>query len=119
MKTLIFKNGSTIDFIECYSRREYIQGTQREVLDFRFNPNKVSLNDVDKLFSTDECTKLIIRDNESEFVYDNYNIRISISKQKFPLVDENGEKEEKEQISVKIAQLTYIEMQLTALGIKI
>jgi hypothetical protein len=88
-------------------------------LDFRFSPNEVSLNDVDKLFSTDECTKLIIRDNENEFVYDNYNIRISVSKQKFDLISESGEREEVEQISVKMAQLNYIEIQLAALGIKI
>ena len=28
MKTLIFKNGGSIDFIECYSHGEYIQGAQ-------------------------------------------------------------------------------------------
>jgi hypothetical protein len=60
MKTLIFKNGSTIDFIDCYSRKEYIQGTQREILDFRFDPKAVSLNDIDELFFADVCTKLML-----------------------------------------------------------
>lgn len=118
MKTLIFKNGATIDFVECYGRNEYVQGSQRSVLDFRFNPNDISLDDVDKMFSADECGKLIIRDAESEFIHENYNIRVSISKQKFTLATEDGSTEV-EQISVKIAQCTYIEIQLTALGIKI
>lgn len=119
MKTLILKNGISVDFVECYSKNEYIQGIQRSVLDFRFDPNKVSLNSIDELFSSENCSKLTIDDHENQFIYDNYNIRVSISKQKFTLISEAGVKEEIEQISVKMAQLSYIEIQLAALGIKI
>lgn len=155
MKTLIFKNGVSVDFVECYSEHQYIQGAQRDVLDFRFDAKIMSMNEIDNMFTADECSKLIIRETTiipmqvideegnlvleevsaiddagntvieqipvmqdvertEDFVHKNYGVRVALSKQFFTLYTVNGE-EEVEQISVKIAQYTPVELQIAAL----
>lgn len=160
MKELIFKSGKTVGFVECYSQREFVQGVQRETLDFRFDAAKNTLDAIDTLFTADECAELTIRETKvvmeqkvdeagnpiteeipvldetgnpvmdengdpivdivpimedvertDDFVYQNYAIRASLSKQFFTLATENGV-EDIEQISVKMAQQTEIEKQL-------
>lgn len=64
MKKLIFKSGKTVDFVECYSRQEFVQGVQREVLDFRFDAETNTLDGVDAMFAADECSELIIRETK-------------------------------------------------------
>lgn len=143
MKTLIFNNGGAIDFVECYSGGEYVQGAQRDVLDFRFDPSVISLDAADKMFSAEECGKLTILETKveqvsvvdeegnpvvdengdpvmqdvertEEFLYEDYSLRVALSKQRFHLATENGT-EDVEQISVKMGQLTYVEKQVASL----
>lgn len=159
MKTLIFKNGTAVDFVECYSEGEYIQGAQREVLDFRFDPAAMTMDEADKLFTADECSKLTIRETvkeivtetvveqeqvigedgnpvldaegnpvmqdverivekeverTEEFIHLNYGVRVALRKQKFTLATVNGA-EDVEQISVKMAQYTPVEIQVASL----
>ena len=140
MKTLIFKSGKSIDFVECYAQTEYVQGANRDVMDFRFNPDNITLDEIDALFTADECTKLIIREtiikyvektvvNEDgsetiileevedtqDFVHENHPLRVSLSKQMFTLATENGV-EDVMQISVKMAQYTPTELMSAANG---
>ena len=118
MKKLVFKNGKEIAFMECYSASEYVQGAEREVLDFRFDASQVSLDEIDKLFTSEECSRLAIRETvgeqTEEFIHENYGVRVALSKQRFTLATENGV-EEVEQISVKMAQYTVVEMQMISL----
>lgn len=150
-KKLIFSSGAEVNFTECYSKSDYAQGAQRDILDFRFNPSEITLDEVDALFNATECAALIIQEtgtktvtelvplfddegnpvtDESgnklseavekqveyteEFVYENYGLRIGLSKQLFTLATGNG-KENVEQISVKMGQFTYTELQVASL----
>ena len=150
-KKLIFSSGAEVAISECYGKSEYAQNAQRDVLDFRFDPGTITMNEVDSLFSTAECATLTIvetktrsvtvlveqvdeegnpvldengnaimeavqKDEEytEEFVYQNYGLRVGLSKQLFTLSTENG-KEDVEQISVKMGQFTYTEMQVVSL----
>lgn len=150
-KKLIFSNGAEVAISECYGKSEYAQGAQRDVLDFRFDPNAITMNEVDSLFNTAECSTLTIVETHTktvpyavekvdgdgnpvlseggsvtfethykeeeyteEFVYHNYGLRIGLSKQLFTLSTENGT-EDVEQISVKMGQFTYTEMQVVSL----
>lgn len=150
-KKLIFSSGAEVNFNGCYSKSDYAQGAQRDILDFRFDPGEITLDEVDALFSAAECavltiqetgtktvTKLVpVLDDEGnpvtdeygnelsesvekeveyteEFVYENYGLRIGLSKQLFTLATENG-REDVEQISVKMGQFTYTEMQVASL----
>ena len=118
MKKLVFKNGKEVAFIECYSATEYVQGAEREVLDFRFDASQVSLDEIDKLFTSEECSRLAIRETAGEqteeFIHENYGVRVALSKQRFTLATENGV-EEVAQISVKMAQYTVVEKQMISL----
>ena len=114
MKTLVFKSGKSINFIECYKKTEMHKNMQRVVLDFRFNPNDISLNEIDKLFTEEECSKFSIVENNNKFLYENYNKRISISKQEFTFSTETNETKEVEQISLKVAKRTDEEIRLEA-----
>ena len=118
MKKLVFKNGTEIAFIECYSAPEYVQGAERDVLDFRFDASQVSLDDIDKLFTSDQCSHLTIRETvgeqTEEFIHENYGVRVALSKQRFTVATEDGA-EDVEQISVKMAQYTVVELQMISL----
>ena len=150
-KKLIFSSGAEVNISECYGRSEYAQGAQRDVLDFRFDPSTITMNEVDSLFNAAECATLTIVETKTkpvtvlveqvdsegspvldedgnvlkeavqqdeeyteEFVYQNYGLRVGLSKQFFTLSTENG-KEDVEQISVKMGQFTYTEMQVVSL----
>ena len=150
-KKLIFSSGKEINISECYGKSEFVQGSQRDVLDFRFNPEEITLNEVDALFTTSECVNLTIvetttsietvmvdkvdeegnpvLDEEgnhiteptqkevehvSEFRYTNYGLRVALSKQAFTLATENGA-HNVDQISVKMGQFTYTELQVSSL----
>ena len=118
MKKLVFKNGTEVAFVECYSATEYVQGAEREVLDFRFDASQVSLDEIDKLFTSEECSRLTIRETvgeqTEEFIHENYGVRVALSKQRFTLATDNGA-EDVEQISVKMAQYTVVEKQMISL----
>ena len=136
MKTLIFNDKTSIPFVECYAAPEYVQGTQRDVLDFRFDPTQITLDEVDKLFTTEKCTKLTIEEETTitipgeevvqedgtttttepqtdtttnSFIYENYSIRVSLSKQVYSLFVDNQNKDV-EQISIKLGSMTPSEV---------
>lgn len=136
MKSLIFKNGESLEFLDMYQTNEYVYDTVRDVLEFRFNP-EYSLDKINELFSKENCKNLIIRETYEEFlpvidaegnevldengkttyeskemytdnVYNNYNILLSLSKSLYWSMRQT-------QISVRIAAMTETELRLEEL----
>jgi hypothetical protein len=120
MKSLIFKNGESLEFLDMYQTNEHVYGTVRDVLDFRFNPEQ-SLDKISELFSKENCKNLIVRysektvsidgeeqDSYSDNVYHNYNIILSLSKALYLPISQT-------QISVRVAAMTETELRLEEL----
>lgn len=121
MKSLIFKNGESLELLDVYCTNEPVYNTVRDVLDFRFNPEQ-SLDKINELFSKENCKDLIVRysektvsidgeelqDSYSDNVYQNYNIILSLSKNLYLPISQT-------QISVRIAAMTETELRLEEL----
>lgn len=121
MKSLIFKNGESLELLDMYCTNEPVYDTVRDVLDFRFNPEQ-SLDKISELFSKENCKDLIVRysekivsiddeelqDSYSDNVYHNYNIILSLSKNLYLPISQT-------QISVRTAAMTETEIRLEEL----
>ena len=57
-KTIHFANGSTVEYLDRITDRDFIQGADREVLEFRFDPDTVSMDQIDSLFNETNCVKI-------------------------------------------------------------
>ena len=54
-------------------------------------------------------------DRTNEYIYDNYTLRVALSKQHFTVADEAGDQKDEEQLSVIMAQKTYTEIRIDEL----
>jgi hypothetical protein len=136
MKSLIFKNGESLEFLEMYQTNEYVYDTVRDVLEFHFNP-EYSLDKINELFSKENCKSLIIRETYEKFfpvidaegnevldengeiayeskemyvdsIYNNYNILLSLNKSLYLPIHQT-------QISIRTAAMTETELRLEEL----
>lgn len=136
MKSLIFKNGESLEFLDMYQTNEYVYDTVRNVLEFRFNP-ECSLDKINELFFKENCKSLIVRETYEQLipivdadgnevldengkttyeskemyvdsVYNNYNILLSLSKSLYLPMHQT-------QISVRVAAMTETELRLEEL----
>lgn len=144
MKTLILKSGAEVPILGCYGQGQYIQGAQRDVLDIRLDPETYTLDQVDQLFTAEECAKLRIRETVSteqqvigddgtplmdeegkpvtetvestnEYIHENYVLRVALCKQTYTVADADGQRDEA-QISVQMAQKTAAEIRVDELS---
>lgn len=136
MKSLIFKNGESLEFLDMYQTNEYVYDTVRNILEFRFKP-ECSLDKINELFFKENCKSLIVRETYEQLVpivdadgnevldengkttyeskemyadnnYDNYNILLSLSKSLYLPMHQT-------QISVRVAAMTETELRLEEL----
>ena len=77
-KTLNFANGTSIAYVERITDKDYIQGADREVVEFRFDPTTVTLDQIDGLFSEAACAKLTASE-------------VTINEVQVPVIGEDGE----------------------------
>lgn len=121
-----FTDDSTLDCIQVNGRKQYYQGAERDTLEFVF-AKSAGFDALDAAFADEAKTAsiTIINDVDAENpeigVYDGYTLRMSMRME--PVVITPGTMEApavtEERIMVVMAQLTYIERQLKALGINI
>lgn len=121
-----FADDTTLDCIQINGKKQYYQGAERDTLEFVFEKS-AGFDTLDAAFADDAKTSsvTIINDADAEStaigVYDGYTLRMSMRME--PVVITPGTMEApavtEERIMVVMAQLTYIERQLKALGINI
>lgn len=121
-----FADDSTLDCIQINGRKQYYQGAERDTLEFVF-PKAAGFDALDAVFADEDkaASITIINDTDTDnpemTVYDGYTLRMSMSLA--PVVITPGTIDApavtEERIMVVMAQLTYIERQLKALGINI
>lgn len=116
---IILANGTELNPILVRGATSFVQGTKRDTLSFIF-PASEDISDLDVAFSEKACdTITILGDDETESVYKGYVIRAELKKAPIEVSPETPETPAvmEERITVSMAQRTYIETQLAALGI--
>lgn len=121
-----FADETAMDCIQVNGKTQYYQGATRDTLEFVF-AKAAGFDALDAAFADEAKTAsiTIINDVDAENpeigVYDSYTLRMSMRME--PVVITPGTMEApavtEERIMVVMAQLTYIERQLKALGINI
>lgn len=121
-----FADDSTLDCIQINGRKQYYQGTERDTLEFVFS-KAAGFDALDAAFADETKTSsvTVINDVDAENpeigVYDGYTLRMAMRME--PVVITPGTINDpavtEERIMVVMAQITYIERQLKALGINI
>lgn len=102
-KTLNFANGTSIAYVERITDKDYIQGADREVIEFRFDPTTVTLDQIDGLFSEAACTKLTASEVTINKVEHYKDVEVQV-----PVIGEDGEPTGETTTETK-TELDYIE----------
>lgn len=121
-----FADETTLDCIQVNGKTQYYQGATRDTLEFVF-AKSAGFDALDVAFAdeTKTASVTIINDTDPDnpeiTVHDGYTLRMSMRME--PVVITPGTSDApavtEERITVVMAQLTYIERQLKALGINI
>ena len=113
MKVLL-ANGTEKEFLMVTGGSRYIQGANRDCLNFVFD-EKTSMDTLDAIFTEQNCETIkLIGDDGSEAVYNEYTVRSEI-KQSFEVVEnENPDATAQtvKRVTVSMGQRSYMEKQI-------
>lgn len=99
-------NNQELDVLVVNANIQYIQGSQRDVLDFHIEKGLYSFEELERLFVPENTDKIyIITDKGTEYLHEGYTLRIGIGLERH-LTQAQNETENQEYISVKLAQKT-------------
>lgn len=109
------ENNQELDVLVVNANTQYIQGFQRDVLDFHIEKGLYSFEELESLFTQENTDKIyIITEEGIEYLHGGYTLRVSISLERIS-VQEQSQAESQEYFSVKMAQKTYNEKTLEQL----
>ena len=75
MNEIRFSNGETLSCAGVYANPVTYLGVTRDALTFAFAPDLVSLDDLLRLTTPDNCAAITITDGDELFVHEHYTIR--------------------------------------------
>lgn len=108
-------NNQELNVLVVNAYTQYIQGFQRDVLDFHIEKGLYSFEELESLFTLENTDKIyIITDEGTEYLHEGYTLRTSISLER-DLTQVQNEIGSQEYISIKMAQKTYQEKMLKQL----
>ena len=108
-------NNQEINILVVNAYTQYIQGFQRDVLDFHIEKELYSFEELERLFAPENTDKIyIITEEGTEYLHEGYTLRSSISLERIS-TQEQSQAESQEYFSIKMAQKTYNEKTLEQL----
>lgn len=117
-----FADNSEIEVLANTAVYPSMSASNRSRMEIHLAENAMALDAFEALFSNEAKTAsihLINTENGSDVTYSNYSIVASIGKKSVATVNyQTGATASEMQLVVELEQLTYIEQQLKALGIK-
>ena len=114
---IILTNGAELNPIMITGGPRYIQGSNRDTLNFIF-PADAGMEALDETFIAENCESIIIVENNgNENIHKGYTIRAELSKASVKVVSETSETAAvyEDRITVSMSQRTYMESQLAAM----
>lgn len=109
-------NGTELNPITVIGAKRNVQGAHRDVLSFVF-PAETSLDELDAVFTAENCKSIAIADGETEHIHTNYTIRTELKREPVvvtPATDTTDAVYEN-RVIVAMAQMTYQENQIDSL----
>lgn len=105
------------NLVSCNGGRRYVQGASRDSLEFQFPKGGKTVEEMDGLFTSENCQSMTIIDGEEQYIHNHYQIRAELSLKPVVITPATSEAQEvtEERICVTMAQLTYSEIQIAAL----
>ncbi len=110
---IILTNGTELEAIVVTGGRRTVQGASRDTLCFVF-PAETSLDEMDAVFTEENCETITLVENGNEYVKSGYTIRADLKREPVevkPATDTEGAVYEN-RVTVAMAQRTYSEYQL-------
>ena len=108
-------NGTELNPILATGGQRYVQGTNRDTLSFVF-PADASMDELDTLFTAENCESITIMDGENKYIHNGYTIRAELKRE--PVVvtpaTEISESVTENRVTISMSQRTYMESQLAA-----
>lgn len=108
-------NGTELNPIIVAGGQRFVQGANRDTLSFVF-PVDASMDELDALFTAENCEAITIVDGENEYIHHGYTIRAELKRE--PVVvtpaTETSEAVTENRVTVSMSQRTYMESQLAA-----
>lgn len=113
---VIFANGSEATPLVVTGGHRSVQGATRDVLTFVF-PESASLDEVDAQFSPEACEQMTLVDDNGEYIYHAYTIRVELKRTPVVVSRATGDEPEviENRVMVAMGQRTYAETQLASL----
>lgn len=109
-------NGIELNALGVTGEKQNIQGFRRDVLSFML-PASVSLDEMDSIFTEDNCKSITLINGETEHIHNNYTIRVELKREPVlvtPATETSSEVYET-RVTVSMAQTTYQENQIAAM----
>lgn len=106
-------NGIELNALGVKGEKQNIQGFRRDVLSFML-PASVSLDEMDSIFTEENCKSITLITDETEHIHNNYTIRVELKREPVlvtPATETSSEVYET-RVTVSMAQMTYAELQL-------
>ena len=109
-------NGTELNPISAMGGARFVQGANRDALTFVFAA-ETSLDELDGIFTAENCATITIVEGENEYIHNNYAIRVELKREPVEVtpVTDTAEAVIENRVFVTMAQRTYTESQLVSL----
>lgn len=109
-------NGTELNPILVLGEKRYVQGVSRDTLLFAFSAEN-TLDNLDRLFSAENCETITIVDGENEYIHRGYTVRAELKREPVEVTPatESTEAVYENRVFVAMAQRTYSESQIASL----
>lgn len=106
-------NGTELNPISAIGEKRTVQGAYRDTISFIF-PVETSLDELDALFTTQNCEKITIFEGEDEFIHDAYTVRVELKREPVEIEPATAKAEAvyENRAIITMGQRTYTESQI-------
>lgn len=110
---IILTNGTELEAIVVTGSKRTVQGASRDTLHFVF-PAETSLDEMDGLFTEENCETITIVEDENEYVKNGYTIRADLKRESVEVTPATDTEDAvyENRVTVAMAQRTYAEYQM-------
>lgn len=109
-------NGTELNPISALGEKRYVQGASRDTILFAFSAEN-TLDNLDRLFTAENCETITIVDGENEYIHRGYTVRAELKREPVEVTPatESAEAVYENRVFVAMAQRTYSESQIASL----
>ena len=110
-------NGTELTALSVTGEKRNVQGARRDVLSFIF-PAETSLDEMDALFTAENCKTMTLVNGETEHIYNNYTIRAELKREPVQVsaATDTEDAVYENRVIVAMGQMIYAEQQMASIA---